>query len=247
MSEPVPLSFEKHGKLYLRELTDFTQFSSQHLVPIVLQEFYGLAAEFPLVFVRNSESGDFIPVAMMSLTRGRNLYCQTPEWSHPALPTGFTLPPLSLLSVRQDSKEIVVGIDEDSPSLSDSSGTPLFDANGEYTADLQQRIDNIITITRQLFQARELCQLLAEKRLFRTETLRLQLSETTRRYEVEGVYMVDTEVLGGLSDQEFLELRQRDLLPVIYAHLVSLHQFGRLLRLQSAADSAKEQDLESEA
>ncbi|MBT8146507.1 MAG: SapC family protein, partial [Gammaproteobacteria bacterium] len=68
MAEPVLLNFEKHGKLLLSECRDFSQFKSQHLVPIVFQEFYPLATEFPLVFVRTSSSGDFVPTALMGLS-----------------------------------------------------------------------------------------------------------------------------------------------------------------------------------
>ena len=99
MSSPVPLSFEKHGKLRLNELRDFTQFATQHLVPVVFQEFYTLATEFPLVFVRNSESGDFVHVAMMGLTKNRNLYCQSPQWTPAYIPASFLLAPLSLVRV----------------------------------------------------------------------------------------------------------------------------------------------------
>lgn len=236
MAEPVPLSLEKHGKLLLNEPRDFTQFRSQHLVPVVFQEFYGLATEFPLVFVRNSESGDFVPVAMMGLTQGRNLYCQTPQWTPGFVPTSFTLTPLSLARVDSGGEEAVVCIDEDSPLLSESSGQPMFDASGAYTDYLQKRIDHVTLITRQSLQAGALCQLLAEKQLLRTRPLSLQESATAPKYEVEGAYTIDEEALEALDDKEFLALRQRGLLPLIYSHLTSLQQFGRLLRLQTLAD-----------
>jgi len=68
--------------------------------------------------------------------------------------------------------------------------------------------------------------------------IRLQYSPDSPRYEVEGVYIIDEEKLESLSDQEFLTLRQRGLIPLIYAHLTSLQQFGRLSRLQAEADKA---------
>ena len=53
---------------------------------------------------------------------------------------------------------------------------------------------------------------------------------------MEGVYSIDEDVLGKLSDVEYLELRRRGLIPLIYSHLASLHQFERLLRLQNQSD-----------
>ena len=71
-----PLSFEKHGKLRLVEQTDFSDHREENLVPVVFQEFSALATEFPLVFVRNKKTGDFMPSALMGLDKGVNLYCQ---------------------------------------------------------------------------------------------------------------------------------------------------------------------------
>lgn len=236
MSEPVPLSFEKHGKLRLNELLDFTQFASQHLVPVVFQEFYVLATEFPLVFARNSESGDFVPVAMMGLTKGRNLYCQAPEWTPAFIPASFMMTPLSLVRVDNEKMEAVVCIDEDNPLLSESSGEPMFEADGTYTRYLQKRIDHVTAVTRQSLQTSAICQLLTENQLLRTRPVSLQLSANTTRYELEGIYTIDEEALEALDEKQFQVLRKRGALPLIYSHLTSLHQFDRLLRLQTTAD-----------
>lgn len=236
MAKPVPLSFEKHGGLRLSDVSDFTQFKSQHLVPVVLQEFYALATEFPIVFVRNGETGDFVPVAMMGLIKGKNLYCQKPDWPSAFTPSSFTLTPLSVLQLGSGDDDSVIAIDEESPLLSDSVGEPLFQANGDFSNYLQTRIKHVETVTRQSLQASVLCQVLADKKLLKTRLLTLQFSETSPRYETEGVYSIDEDVLEKLSDTEYMELRRRGLIPLIYSHLTSLHQFERLLRLQDQSD-----------
>lgn len=236
MTEPVLLSFEKHGKLHLNETKDFTEFKSKHLVPVVLHEFYTLATEFPLIFVRNSESGDFVPVAMMGLTKGKNLYCQTRQWRSEFIPSTFTLAPFSVRRLESDNDDAVIAVDEESPLLSESAGKPMFQANSEYTAYLRKRIDHVVTVTKQSLQTLALSRLLADKNLFRTSPLTFQLNANSTKYEVEGVYTIDEEALAKISDEDYLELRKRGLIPLIYSHLTSLHQFGRLLRLQDQAD-----------
>lgn len=236
MAEPVLLDFEKHGGLRLSDGSDFTQFKFQHLVPVVFQEFYALATEFPVVFVRNGETGDFVPVAMMGLSKGKNLYCQKPDWPSAFTPTSFTLTPLSVRQLGSGDNDSVIAIDEESPLLSDSVGEPLFQANGDFSDYLQTRIKHVVTITRQSLQAAALCQFLADKKLLKTRLLTLQFSENSPRYEMEGVYSIDENVLEKLSDAEYMELRRRGLIPTIYSHLTSLHQFERLLRLQNQSD-----------
>ena len=173
MAEPVLLSFEKHGGLRLSDCSDFTQFKSQHLVPVVFHELHALATEFPIVFVRNSETGDFVPVAMMGLSKGKNLYCQKPDWPSAFIPTSFTLIPLSVHQLGSGDDDAVIAIDEESPLLSDSVGAPLFQANGDFTNYLQTRINHVVTVTRQSLQAAALCRFLADEKLLKTRLLTL--------------------------------------------------------------------------
>ncbi len=244
MSDPVLLDFKKHGKLRLSECKDFTRFQSQHLVPVVLQEFYSLATQFPLVFVRNSSSGDFVPAALMGLSKGKNLFCQQAAWQSAFLPTSFTLAPLTVHRLEPDSDEAVIAIDEDSDLLSETEGEPMFQENGDYTEYLQKRIDHVVTVTKQSLQAMALCRYLAEKNLFRSRAMAFQFDKSSRRYEVEGVFTIDEEAIEKLSDEDYLELRGRGLMPLIYSHLTSVHQFSQLLRLQHQAD---QQEVHSES
>ena len=239
MSQPVPLNFEKHGKLRLSEPKDFTSHKAETFVPVVFQEFYGLATEFPLVFVRNKQTGDFVPGAMMGLNKGVNLYCQTPKWQPVFIPNSFTLTPLSVSRLEPNSDEADIAIDEQSPLLSETLGEALYQSDGTATDYLKRRIEHVVRVTQQSVQAVALCRYLAEKRLLTSQSLKLQHTENSPKYEVDGVFMIDEEALENLSNEEFQKLRERGLLPPIYAHLTSLQQIGRLTYLQHAADLAQ--------
>ncbi|PCI76972.1 MAG: multidrug transporter [SAR86 cluster bacterium] len=239
MSKPVLLDFEKHGKLRLSEPKDFTSHKTENFVPVVFQEFYELATEFPLVFIRNKKTGDFVPGAMMGLNQGVNLYCQIPEWQPVFIPATFTVTPLSVSKLDPDSNEADITIDEQSPLLSETVGEPLYQSDGLATDYLKKRIDHVVRVTQQSVQTIALCRYLAEKRLLTSRPLRLQHTESSPKYEVEGVYMIDENALEELSNGEFQELRERGLLPLIYSHLTSLQQIGRLTHLQYAADLEK--------
>ena len=49
-------------------------------------------------------------------------------------------------------------------------------------------------------------------------------------------FVVDEKLIQNLPDEEFRELRDRGLLAMIYAHLVSLQQIHRLSRMQHQLD-----------
>ncbi len=239
MSEPSLLSYEKHGSLRVGELRDFSCFKSQHLVPVVFQEFYGLATEFPLVFVRNSSTGDLLPVALMGLTKGKNLFCQTGQWAPSFIPSSFTLAPFSIHRTKEGGDEAVVAIDEDSPLLDETQGEALYETNGEQSEFLKKRIEHVANVTRQSLQAIEICKLLAELKLLQNRNLKLQLTPTSPAYELEGVFIVDEDALENLDDEGFARLRKQRILPLIYSHLTSLQVLTRLTRLQVESDTAQ--------
>ena len=65
MSNVTPLHNEAHKSLKVIESQDFSRFKDQHLIPLVVQDFGTVATEFPIVFVKNNDSGQFVPVALM--------------------------------------------------------------------------------------------------------------------------------------------------------------------------------------
>ena len=238
MSSPVLMQNDKHANLKATHSGDYTRYKERHLIPIVAQDFFNLASEFPLVFVKNGDSGDFIPVAVMSLREGQNLYCATDQWQAQVVPLSFTNAPFSIARTDAEGDQFAVLIDEDSPMLSETEGEPLFKEGGEKTDYLEQRIDSIVHVSQQVQQTQAICKLLVEKNLLTTSQIQLQHRPDGRTYNIDGIYTVNETVLNELTDAEFLELRDKGLIAMICAHLSSLQQLRRISQMQYEADKA---------
>jgi len=238
MSSPVPLKKDKHAKLKVVESGDYRRFKGNHLVPIVIQDFFTLAAEFPLVFVKIGKSEEFIPVALMGLRDGQNLYCQTAEWKAQVIPVSFGNAPFTISRVDQTSEQLIVLLDEESSLLSETKGEALFDEKGERSAYLETRIESLVKVAEQTRNTQEMCKRLTEKNLLSTQQVQLQHRPDAQRYNIDGIYVVNELALNELSDEDYLQLRKMGLLPVIYAHLASLQQLRRVSELQYVADKA---------
>ena len=139
MSSPVPLQNDRHAKLKVVESSDFRRYKNNHLVSVVIQDFFTLAVEFPLVFVKINKSEDFIPVAMMGLRDGMNLYCQTEEWQASVAPMNFNNAPFAIARLDETSDQLVVLVDEESPLLNEKDGEPLFDEAGKRSEYLDRK------------------------------------------------------------------------------------------------------------
>ena len=180
-----------------------------------------------------------MPSALMGLDQATNLYCQTATWQPTFIPTSFTLEPFAVTQLGSSVGDSEIALDQNSPLLSETSGEKLYLEDGAATDYLKAKKENVVKITEQSLQAVEICRYLAEKKLLVSRTLKLQYSEESRKYEIEGVFVVDEQIIKNLPDEEFRELRDRGLLAMIYAHLVSLQQIHRLSRLQYQFDKEK--------
>jgi len=83
------------------------------------------------------------------------------------------------------------------------------------------------------------CAFLAEHNMFTPLNMRVRQAEQVRN--IAGCYVVNEERLRNLSGERFLELRERGYLPPIYAHLCSLSQLERLMKLKDASEPASDE------
>ncbi len=228
MSKIIPINNQVHGQIKVKSSSDYSRFKSQHLIPIVAQDFSRMATEFPLVFVKNTETGQFIPVAMMGIKNGVNLYCQDEHWPAAVTPLGFSNAPLSLVKKSSDSDELIVCIDEESALVATDSGDALFDAQGEQTEYLENRSEALLKVAEFTHQIQVISQFFAEKKLLVSRQLTVKLENENEPFTINGVYLIDEQALNELPTDEFEQLRKQGLLPLIYAHLTSLQQITRL-------------------
>lgn len=238
MTNHVPLEKDKHANLKVIESHDYTRFKGQNLIPIVGKDFFTLSAEFPLVFVVNQENQDFVPVAIMGLRDGENLYCRENPYPAHVIPLGFGNAPFAIAATSETREQFVVMVDEDSELLSETEGQALFKEDGEKSDYMEARVESLVQAAQMREQTMQICKILKERELLVTHQVQLQHRQDGQRYNIEGIYTIDEQKLNDLSDDDYLELRKQGLIPLIYAHLSSLQQLRRVSERQYQSDKA---------
>jgi hypothetical protein len=233
MTNIIPVNNELHRSMKITRSQNFSRFSQQHLIPITVQDFSAISSELPIVFVKNSETGQFTPVVMMGLKEGVNLYCQTENYPAHVFPKGFLNAPLSLMKAAPDSDDVIVCIDLDSTMI-DDEGEALFDEEGKKTDFFKSFTKHLLSVAEGTLQTQSITQHFADKKLFIPQTLKVDIDVNGNQATISGVYIIDDKALMSLDKSEFIEIKKKGLLPLIYAHLNSLYQVGRLSRLQIA-------------
>lgn len=224
-----PVNKNRHATFSVRNTANYSHVSTQHLVPVVLHEFIALAAEYPLAFVKNADTGRFQAVAVLGLAPGENLFFSESGWRAHLVPGSVANYPFILMPDMFNPEQLVVAINEASELIGE--GAPLFDAQGEESDYLQKRKQSLLNYYEQDAITYSIIEYFVQKNLFKLQSINLQING--QAFVIGGIYMFDEQLLQQLSDSEFLELRQRGLLPIVYAQLASLQQLQRLVRLKA--------------
>lgn len=227
----VPLRSDAHGKLKIRELGSFEHVKSAHMVPVTAHEFSRLGAEYPIVFVKNSETDQFQSVALLGLKVGENLFVDGDKWKGVFVPGSIRNHPFVLAPAGKGSDQLMVGLIENSPLVSEEEGNALFSDSGEETDYLKAKKETLVSFLESDQMTKAFVNVLVEKELLTSQTVTVNAGE--EKINLSGLYIVDEKKLGELSEEDFADFRKRGFLPPLYAQLGSLHQFSKLAKMQA--------------
>ena len=229
----VPLDKQKHKGKRIRNSSAYPQVVDQQMIPLVVHEIPSAATEFPVLFVKDGQTGEFRVVALCGLKPNENLYVLAKTWDGIYVPSILRNYPLSLAATTEAGDQLLVCVDEQSALLNDEEGELLFDENGDQTDFLKARSEALMTFSNNVQMTSAFVKLLVEKELLMPKSVNLDLSGENG-ISLGGFYIIDENKLNELDSEAFLDLRKRGFLPVIYSHLSSLNQMHRLSQKKMA-------------
>lgn len=236
MADPVALNPEQHTGLRMRDEIDTARFGRQQVLPLVVHEFAQAGSDAPIVFVKSSATQQFQAVQLVGLAEEENLLLRDGQWLGDYTPGALRMDPLRLVRAGPDSDQLAIAVDPDSPLLDNREGELLFEADGTVSAFLASRQQSLSQYYEHGEVTRALVSRLAELGLLRLQELKVELPGETAT--VAGIYLVDEKQLNELPDETVLELHRRGFLQAVHAHLLSLQQVRRLVKLKTGQQAA---------
>jgi hypothetical protein len=227
----VALNQQKHANTRVATGPTYDGIDKHHLIPIAVTEFERASSSLPIVFVKNTESGQFESVVVLGIEKGENLFFEQGQWQSEFVPQVIQRHPFALTPDKENEQQLLVAIDENSRLVGTTDGELLFDENGSETAFLENRKRELQNYHEACMYGQVFIQRLVSFGVM--EVTNITLNAAGKKTEIAGVYIVNHEKLNQLSDDKFLELRKLGDLPAIYAHLSSLKQFNRLAKLKN--------------
>jgi len=200
-------------------------------------------ADYPIAFVRETNSGEYLPVALLGLRTGENLFVDSRgQWkTRSYVPAYVRRYPFCIAELPQDGggepqRLICVQQDQLAPSAA-----PYFDANGEATAEWKPVQDLIEAMESARQQTRAFARRLEAFGLLAPFDALALPRGGGQQMRLQGLHRVDEEKLNALGAREQKLLMRKGELRAVYAQLLSLENFARLLDLTAEADGRRNQ------
>lgn len=230
--QPEPLSAEAHGKLGANPVEKPYAFVGQtNLVPLTVTEFAPAALSYPVIFVGDARQ----PVAVMGLRAGENLFVSAegdfrPEAYIPAYVRRYPF----VFANDDAQKRLILCVDRAAPFITEGGSTPLFE-NGQPSAYTQQAMEFCNNFEQERQRTDAFVQLLKDLDLLDVReasfTPRNPDGTAGQPQKLAEYFAVSEDKLKKLPSDKLAELRDNGALGQIYAHLVSLLGWDRLIAM----------------
>ncbi len=225
-----PISFEAHKALKVADSNECFHVENSHVLPITVFEVQSAATSFPLVFVKNSETGQLQFVAMTSAVLGKNAFVKDGKWQASHKLGILDCYPFRLIKDQQSKDVMHVAIDTDSDRVGSKKGEMLYDKTGDETSWFSDKKNALGKYYEQTVQTQLFVKELLKFGLLKENTLNISVDGQDRA--LNAIYLIDQEKLNGLTDDQFLDLRKRGLLTIIYAQMTSLGNIKNLMEAE---------------
>ena len=188
-------------------------------------EFRAAQAYYPILFYKDGQTGQFMPVLLLGFQSGENLFAQAQGWQAGYIPLDVARQPFT---IGQQNGERVIHIDTAHPKVNTSSGEALFLEFGGQTEYLQQVAAQLETLHHGINDAKQFSQQLLELELIESFVLDVTL-KNGQQHSLHGFYTINEPKLAQLNAEQLAQLQQAGYLEAIYMMLASQSQFARLI------------------
>jgi len=204
-------------------------FRNLNALPLSFTEFTVACRDYPIAFV-GANTGSVIAMAVLGLERQQNLFATAEDdWDASVyLPAYVRRHPFCMTRVTVDGKERPERVACVEKSTLSDSGEPMFDAKGEPLPAWEARRKLLFEFEADLARSEEMSRELGRHQLLESFSLQAQPNQGPP-LAMTGMYRVSEQKLAELAPDDLKALLQKGILARVYAHLISLANFGRLL------------------
>ena len=218
---------DRHRDVRLLPGIDITAALGLNHVKIGLNEIGTAAADYPIVFLKDANTGQLQLAALFGLAPQTNSYVIDGRWQATYLPLAIVAAPFSLAG-----PERTLCINELSHQVTTDTGEALFLADGSETPALANIRTMLDYFDGDLAAADGFVASLLGLNLIRPILVTAQFGTGEDEF-IEGLYTISPPNLRALEAAALIDLHSRDLLAPAYTIIQSLAQLNRIQQLRN--------------
>jgi hypothetical protein len=220
----------KNNKVKLPAPGTVPEFCKQlNAIPISYSEFSAACRDYPLVFTSGDNGKTYAPVAVLGLTNGENLFLANGAWDKNVyVPAYVRRYPFCMARVTLDRVEQADRLICVEKTVLDDTGESMFDGQGKSLPKWQPIEKLLQEYEADLERSREMSAILSDYALLEPFAMQAQ-TNAGAAMNLTGMYRVGEKKLEFLNASQHKNLIKKGVMGRIYAHLISLDNFARLL------------------
>lgn len=245
MADIQALSSEAHRDLRVVIKRGAEYGENTHLVPVLADELRSLVLEYPVILIKDKESGRYNMCAMLGFEQDENLFLEGEEWDAIYVPVHIRRQPFSLTYTAEkdgkpDPDSLVIAIDMDSNRVNEQEGERLFDEDGNNT-DLLKNVNDVLAGVGTAGASTDaFISALVEHDLIEPANLDVQFAGGEKK-RFEGIYTVQDEKLNKIEGEVLADLYKKGYLQAAWLMLTSIANVRKLLHLKAQRDGVESQ------
>jgi hypothetical protein len=211
-------------------------FRNVNAVPLSFAEFAAACRDYPIAFITSDGGKSYVAMAVLGLENQQNLFAAAEGgWDTGAyLPAYVRRYPFCMARITAGGKEQAERIACVEKRAINDKGEALYDGKGQPLPAWSERLKLLFEYEADLQRSDELARTLAQLGLLETFTMQAIPNEGEPLH-LTGMRRVAEQKLAELAPDQLKELTKKGILARVYAHLISLNNFGRLLDRRAAA------------
>ena len=243
---PELLNKEQHGNLGMSRAEKPFEFCAKvRAAPLTISEIPMASRDYPVVFMSKE---DPTPLAILGIVDEQNLFVNEEGlWEPSAYIPGYIRRYPFALASENDGDRFAIVIDVAHPGIAADGDVKFFDDQGESTTETQQAIEFCKDYERDRATTQQVLQKIQELDLISPQTAQYTPQGETDPKPFAQYFGTDEQKLKDLSDSDFLELRRLNVLPILYAQLMSLANWRALLQRRATRFNLTEDQILQQA
>ena len=231
------------NNIHHKDLKIITAYSEQHgnNVASVLTfptEFAQIQREYPILFQKLPQTGEFQSIALLGIKAGENLFIRDNEWHASYIPAIVSSEPFIIgfedqSNVGGSEHQPIIYVDMNSSRISQKEGEAVFREFGGNTSYLEKITQNLHALYQGFSSSQAMFALFNELALIEPVSLEIKLNND-QMYRLQGNYTINPDKLAALDGHSLAKLHAAGFLECAFFVSASLNNMQKLIDIKNS-------------